>query len=136
MNATLHSFPCIIASASLLHYHRKIATLFTLHYFLVQTTRVQYWLTQSLFLDICKNGENKRLEKLKTFLCPQKYFISGEAIWNAKQIPISELRKVNREKTPGNSFTEIPFVVFHNPRNHNIFNTTMCCLPFYLNPKL
>lgn len=81
---------------------------------------------------------NKRLEELKTFLCRQKYpnGLVAEAIRNAKQEPISELRKFNREKTPGNSSTKIPFVVTYNPRNHNIFNTTRHCLPVLHHSKI
>lgn len=36
--------------------------------------------------------------------------------------------KIYREKTSGNSSTEIPFVVTHNPGTHNIFNDTRYCL--------
>lgn len=45
----------------------------------------------------------------------------AEAKRNENQIPISELRKSNRKKTPGKSSTEIPFVVLHHPRNHRYF---------------
>lgn len=73
-----------------------------------------------------KKEETKDWKNLKTFLCRQKY---PNGLWlkpyeMQKKLPISKLRKVTRDKIPGKSPTEIPFVVTHNPKNHNIFNTT------------
>jgi hypothetical protein len=73
----------------------------------------------------------KRLIELTTYLQRKKYPLDliTEAIRKAKQIPITELRKVNRKTYSKTLPTEIPFVITNNPRNHNIFNTTRNCFP-------
>lgn len=72
----------------------------------------------------------KKLEELKTFLVDKDTRQScGWSHKECNKIQISEVRKVNREKTPKDSSTKIPFVVTNNPRNPNIFNAARHCLP-------
>ena len=71
----------------------------------------------------------KRLDELKIYLRRQNYpeQLINKAIENATNIPIEELRNVRRRDN--NSLENIPFVVTHNPRNHNILNTAKRYFP-------
>lgn len=77
-----------------------------------------------------KSYESKNWRNLKHFFVDKDTRQScGWSHQKCNKIQISELRKVNREKTPKDSSTKIPFVVTHNPRNHNTFNASRHCLP-------
>lgn len=57
-----------------------------------------------------KKEEKKDWRNPKALLCKQKYpnGLVAKAIRKAKQIPVSELRKVNKERTPGKQFHRDP----------------------------
>ncbi|XP_056012120.1 uncharacterized protein LOC130052095 [Ostrea edulis] len=71
----------------------------------------------------------KRLEELKIHLIRQHYpeNLIDTGIQQAEKIPISELRKTCQKDTKQNN--NVPFVVTHNPRNHNILNTAKRFFP-------
>ena len=66
------------------------------------------------------NLRAKRLQELRVYLSRQNYpkNLISSGINKAKEIPISTLRNVRRREN--NDLDNIPFVVTHNPRNHNI----------------
>lgn len=71
----------------------------------------------------------KRLEELKTYLIKQHYpeNLINAGINKSLNIPLTELRKTKpkEDQNPEN----IPFVVTHNPRNHNILGSAKRFLP-------
>ena len=71
----------------------------------------------------------QRLDELKIHLTRQHYpeNLIDAGIQKAEKIPISELRKTFQEEE--NTNNNVPFVVTHNPRNHNILNTAKRFFP-------
>lgn len=69
-----------------------------------------------------------RLKELKTYLLRQDYpeNLIDSAIRKAITIPVNELRRT-KDHQPINN--EIPFVITHNPRNHNVHNSARKYLP-------
>ena len=75
------------------------------------------------------NLRAKRLQELRVYLSRQNYpkNLISSGINKAKEIPISTLRNVRRREN--NDLDNIPFVVTHNPRNHNILYAAKTILP-------
>ncbi|XP_062576664.1 uncharacterized protein LOC134238563 [Saccostrea cucullata] len=78
---------------------------------------------------IDEDRRNTRLCELRIFLSRQKYpsKLIEAAIQKAKEIPINELRTIRHHEEENNE--KIPFVLTHNPRNHNIFKTAKQFFP-------
>lgn len=76
-----------------------------------------------------KERRETRLSELKIFLTRQKYpkQLIESAIRKAKETPITELRSVKQREESNN--TKIPFVLTHNPRNHNMFKSAKQFFP-------
>lgn len=70
-----------------------------------------------------------RLSELKIFLTRQRYPIQliESAIRKATETPIAELRSIKQREESNN--TKIPFVLTHNPRNHNMFKSAKQFFP-------
>lgn len=69
-----------------------------------------------------------RLKELKTYLLRQDYpeNLIDSAIRRATIIPVTELRRTKNKQSTSN---DIPFVITHNPRNHNVHNSARKYLP-------
>lgn len=76
-----------------------------------------------------KERRKTRLSELKIFLSKQRYStqLIESAIRKAKETPIAELRSVKQREECNN--TKIPFVLTHNPRNHNMFKSAKQFFP-------
>ncbi|XP_062579154.1 uncharacterized protein LOC134241086 [Saccostrea cucullata] len=71
----------------------------------------------------------KRLQELKQHLTRQNYPMNliEDGINRAKDIPITQLRNIRHPEE--NDEENIPFVITHNPRNHNILNSAKRFFP-------
>ncbi|VDI10661.1 Hypothetical predicted protein [Mytilus galloprovincialis] len=74
---------------------------------------------------------DKRLQELKNYLKRQNYPVRliENGIKNALKIPIAELRKTVSREDKKDKQQSIPFVITHNPRNHQILNSAKGFLP-------
>ncbi|XP_062606683.1 uncharacterized protein LOC134268439, partial [Saccostrea cucullata] len=71
----------------------------------------------------------KRLQELKQHLTRQNYPMNliEDGINRAKDIPLTQLRNIRHPEE--NDEKIIPFVITHNPRNHNILNSAKRFFP-------
>ena len=91
---------------------------------------IPYNLARRICTIVTNNSlRSKRLEELREYLQRQHYpeNLINDGITQAQNIPISTLRNSrNRDSSVNN---DIPFVITHNPRNHNILETARRFFP-------